>query len=64
MRIVNTCNYCSEYPEEYFYPGVFLTEERAHLVCEGLNEQIAAPYSSRLWKVVPNNYVLQTGFKP
>jgi len=66
MKIVDTCNFDSDYPNEKFLPLGNMTEEHAKAVAKAINEGFnSANYSHpRYYKVVPNEYVLQPGFEP
>lgn len=63
MKIVETCNFDSDYPDEIFVniPGC-LSEEEAQKIADIIN-QACQPHS-RYWKVVENDYVLSGGFEP
>lgn len=73
MKIVNTDNYGSDYPDEKFLcwvdsngtvsPVHFFTRESADLVSRQLQD-IYGPNSARYYKPVADDYVLQPGFEP
>lgn len=64
MRIVETCNFDSDYPNEKFVNLPWLTEEDAHDLCTKINELCYGPHALRIWKVVPDDYELKPGFEP
>jgi hypothetical protein len=62
MRIIDTDNYSSDYPNEHFWFGIF-SPEHAKVVCEGLNK--TKPLGdARYFQIVSDDYVLQPGFEP
>lgn len=65
-KIVNTCNFDSDYPNEKFLNVDNMTEEHAKVVAKALNDGFnRAGYTHpRYYKVVPNDYELQPGFEP
>lgn len=62
-KIVNTDNFNSDYPDEYFLNCGTLPEYLADIIVTILNRDWSA-YSSRYWKIVDENYKLQPGFEP
>lgn len=61
MRIVETDNYGSDYPNEKFVNIPSLPEESAKIVADAINKHCC---DHRFWKVVPNDYKLQPAFEP
>lgn len=59
MRIVDTCNYGSDYPAEKFVLGE-LPASIAQRIAEALNEK-EGPDARRFFTVVPDDYALQPG---
>jgi hypothetical protein len=65
MRIVQTDNFGSDYPDEKFVTGLWdMSKEQADAIAKAINEATRDPMASRFWKVVPNDYKLQPGFEP
>jgi hypothetical protein len=66
MRIIETDNFGSDYPNEKFVNLPFMSEEACKAVCKIVNNFCSPPGhdSDRYWKVVPNDYVLKPGFEP
>lgn len=62
-RIINTCNFGRDYPNETFLPIPALSEEDAKKVAEIINKA-AGPIAMRYWRVVDLDYKLQPGFEP
>lgn len=62
MRVVETDNHGSDYPDERFV-SESLTKEEAEKLCDKLNEG-ANDWSSRWNKVEKDDYILQPGFEP
>jgi hypothetical protein len=64
-RIVNTCNFDSDYPDEYFVSHIpFLQrEDHAQAIADLCNQQ-AGPNNARYWKVVEHDYELAPEFEP
>lgn len=63
MKIVNTDNFGSDYPNETFVNLPMWDKERMTKICKVINE-CAGENCPRYWKVVENDYVLQPGFEP
>lgn len=72
MKIVDTDNFGSDYPNEKFLAkvdstgktiSIVMSKERAEKVVEALNAGVSE-MSSRYWKVVADDYELQPGFEP
>ena len=57
MKIVETDNFGRDYPMEKFLNLPQMTEEHAKEVVKAINKGFPI-MSSRYWKVVPNDYVL------
>lgn len=73
FKIVETCNFGGDYPNERFLtvtdsegkstPLVCTNEKRAEAIADMLNGPFAED-NPRWWKVVPSTYILQPGFEP
>jgi hypothetical protein len=64
MRIVDTDNFDSDYPDEKFILGI-LRKEEAEEIAEVINRVLnTRGVSFRYYKVVENDYQLQPGFQP
>ncbi len=63
MKIVNTDNFDSDYPNERFVNIPSLSKGRAQKIADIINEA-AGGYHSRFWKVVEDDYKLLPGFEP
>jgi len=61
-RIVNTCNFGGDYPNESFV-GPPMLKEDAETVALIFNSW-TGPHSTRYYKVVPADYKLAPGFEP
>ena len=61
-RIVDTDNFCRDYPNERFVLGP-LPEEDAEAILIILNRRVG-PHDQRCYKVVDEDYVLEPGFEP
>ena len=60
MKIVETDNHGSDYPYECLVLAG-LPQEAAQKIADIINEHLCpSDYSSRFWKVVPEEYVLNT----
>jgi len=65
MKIVETDNFGSDYPNEKFVNLPTMREENAKAVVEAINDGFPDPnYMPRYWKVVKDDYKLQPGFEP
>jgi hypothetical protein len=62
-KIVETDNFDGDYPIEKFLTEYTMTEDHAKAVADAVNNGFGDMYP-RYWKVVPADYVLQTGFEP
>jgi len=62
-RIVETDNYCGDYPNESFEGPVFQSFARAEMVADLMNEE-GGKSSLRFYKVVSSSYELAPGFEP
>jgi hypothetical protein len=62
VRVVNTDNHGSDFPDERFV-SMPLTEDAAKSLCDMLNLGIDND-DSRYHKIVPDDYTLQPGFEP
>jgi hypothetical protein len=63
MRIVNTDNFGSDYPNESFVLHR-MNKDAAEEIAEVLNKHFSGPMAPRYWKVVEDDYVLAPGFEP
>ncbi len=63
MKIVNTCVFGNDYPDEYFINLPPLTKECCQEIADIVNSTQDVN-CTRYWKVVPDNYKLQPGFEP
>jgi hypothetical protein len=61
-RIVNTDNFCGDYPNEKFILWL-MKRETAQRIADALNDEMG-PNAARFYKVVENVYVLEPGFEP
>jgi hypothetical protein len=62
MRVVETDNFGSDYPDEKF-----ITESLPLLECQKIADDrnsIGGEYSRCYYKVVEDDYILQPGFEP
>jgi len=65
MKIVETDNHSSDYPDEKFVNLPNMCEEFADKICEAINDCLCQSGDAlRFWKVVPDNYQLIGGFEP
>lgn len=62
-RIVNTCNFGKDYPDEWFLNSPLLLEDEAETIADILNER-EGPNAMRYWKVVKAAYELALEFEP
>ncbi len=63
MKIVDTDNFGSDYPDEKFVAEGITDERLGKLMCKGLNSD-GGEDSPRYYKLVPDDYILQPGFEP
>lgn len=74
FHIVNTDNFASDHPDEFFLSLVdadgkhhtftFYDKTKADEVCAALNNIVRADHAIRWWKVVSAPYQLKPGFEP
>ena len=64
MKIVNTCNFDSDYPNESEVNLPYMTKETADHLCHIFNSRFSGDYATRYYKVVENDYTLKGGFEP
>lgn len=67
MRIVETDNHGSDYPDEKFVNLPGMSHEACQAVCKIVNNYcnpVGGPDCDRYWKVVPSDYKLRPGFEP
>lgn len=66
FKIVNTCNFDTDYPDEEFVNLPRMNEENAKRVAAAINAAFSSISQNypRFWKVVPADYVLKPGFEP
>jgi hypothetical protein len=62
-RIVETCNFGKDYPDESFLPVPPVSSAKAKAIADAINDALPANHS-RYWRVVDLGYVLQPGFEP
>lgn len=64
FKIVNTCNFGSDYPDETFLPLTFLSRDAALRVANAVNAELCNDdHTPRFWKVVDSDYKLQPRFE-
>ena len=66
MRIIDTDNFCGDYPNEHFHL-LPMPRVMAEKICNFINQQYYLEFgdrSSRYFRVVENDYKLQPGFTP
>ncbi len=64
MRVVETSNFGSDYPEESFLMSSGLSQKQACDIAEEMNTKHSGPSAPRYWKVVSDDYELHPGFEP
>ena len=62
-RIVETCNFGGDYPDESFVGPAFKSQAVAQKIADYINGDFADS-CPRYWKVVAEDYKLQSGFEP
>lgn len=64
-RIIETDNFCGDYPDEKFVDLPPMTESQAQRIVEAINKELCNDdRARRIWKVVDNYYELRPGFEP
>jgi len=64
MRIIDTDNFASDYPDEKFILGV-MTRKQAQRICDCINATLSEHGDwPRYYSVVDDDYQLQPGFQP
>lgn len=63
-RVVETDNFCRDYPNESFVGPCFRSVHTAQTIANLINEDASGPTAERCWKVVESGYKLQPGFEP
>jgi hypothetical protein len=67
MKIINTDNFGGDYPDEKFLScgpqPIIYGKDNARRIADALNKE-GGPNSSRFWRVVEDDYILQPGFEP
>ena len=64
MKIVDTVNFGGDYPDEQVIADHIPNESFAHVMCRALNGAFCNDdCAPRFYKVVPDDYVLQPGFR-
>jgi hypothetical protein len=63
MRIIETCNYGKDYPDESFLPLPPMSKTGATIVVNAINDAIHVQ-CPRYWRVVDDDYQLKPGFEP
>ena len=64
FAIVNSDNFGSDYPAEFFVATAIPNKELAKVMCDALNEKLSSNHASRYYKVVAADYELLPGFEP
>jgi hypothetical protein len=64
MKIIETDNHDSDYPNEQFVNIPSMSEEDARKIAAAINEVHGGDRAPRYWMVVPDDYKLQPGFEP
>lgn len=65
MRVVETDNFCGDYPYEQWACPYSLSKHKADAIANLFNELMCDSQDSpRWWKVVDDDYQLQPGFEP
>ena len=64
MRIIETDNFGGDYPDERFVNIPSMQPEASQRIAEEINQACSGATASRYWRVVDNDYVLQSGFEP
>ena len=63
FRIIETDNFGGDYPDESFLPLPPMKHEKAKAVATAINDAFTE-ITTRFWREVPEDYVLQGGFEP
>jgi hypothetical protein len=63
MKIVETCNFDKDYPDEKFVDLPPMRMGHAMRVADAINEGFP-PDHPRFWRVVEDDYKLAPGFEP
>ena len=63
MLIIETDNFCDDYPDEKFLNLPSMSAYSACQVADAINQGLGPDYS-RYWCVVDDDYVLKPGFEP
>ena len=64
MKIVNTDNFASDYPNESFVNIPPVSKDSAETIVILINNECSSNHASRSWKVVADDYKLKPGFEP
>jgi len=64
MKIVNTCNFNKDYPDESEVNLPYMSQETADHLCDIFNSRFSGDTAPRFYKVVQNDYELQGSFEP
>lgn len=63
-KIVSTCNFDSDYPDEMEVNLPYMSKETANHLCDIFNSRFSGESSLRYYKVVDVDYALKGGFEP
>ena len=65
MKIIETDNHGSDYPDEKFINLPYLCKKEAEKICEAINDCLCRDGDAdRFWRVVDDDYKLIGGFEP
>jgi len=65
MKIIETDNHDSDYPDEKFINLPYINKEEAEKICNAINDCLCRGNNAdRYWRVVSDNYKLVGGFEP
>jgi hypothetical protein len=64
FHIIDTDNFCGDYPNEQFIAINISFRPFAETMCEALNSKYGGEHSSRYYRVVEDGYKLVPGFEP
>lgn len=65
MKIIETDNHGSDYPDEKFINLPYLCKKEAEKIADVINDCLCKDeYARRFWRVVDDGYKLIGGFEP
>ena len=64
FKIVDSDNFCGDYPDEKFVNMPVTSEEGCKEIAEIINRECSGSDAPRHWKVVKEDYKLLPGFEP